>query len=310
MGKILAYKHAMFFLRRQAILLARRISVALAKVGLQLRFRPQCSMRTLEATVALTSFPGRIKSVHTTIRSLLAQSVAANRIVLVLGPDVDPKSIPTSLSRLEGERFEIWHVTEDLGSHNKYFDVVSRGRGRVAVVTCDDDMIYDRHFLRDLERAHSLYPKSIIPIYGNRFLPTGGPNEVEGFVSEKLWEKPSEPSTGLRVEGKGTLYPSGYLDRAVSDFHLVKGKLAHPKNGVLGGDDSYLTIATILEGHTLYPARRYPRWFGLSGLFAAETGAQAESLGSLYQGGGSESVAFGMLCRFYEISPGQLGTTI
>lgn len=297
----------MFFLRRQMVLLGRLISLALALVRLQFRFRfrPQRPMKTLEATVALTTYPGRIKTVHKTIRSLLAQSVAATRTVLILGPDVDPNSIPSCLSRLEGETFEIWHVAEDLGSHNKYFDVVARWE-RETVITCDDDMIYDRHFLRDLERAHSLYPKSIIPIYGIRIIPTGGPNKVRGFISEKLWKKLAEPSTGLQVQGSGTLYPSGYLTRAVSDLHLVKDKLTHPDSGVLGADDSYLTVLTFLEGHTLYPARRYPRWFGLAGLFAPETGQQSDSLGSGYQGELSESSAFGILCQIYGLSPGNL----
>lgn len=259
--------------------------------------------------MALTTYPGRIKTVHKTIKSLLAQSMPATRTVLILAPDVDPKSIPTSLSRLECEKFEIWHVAEDLGSHNKYFDIVSRGE-RETVITCDDDMIYDRHFLRDLERAHSLYPESIIPIYGIQIIPTGGPIRVEGFISEKLWEKVGQPSTGLQVQGAGTLYPAGYLARAVSDLHLVKGQLTHPDSGVLGADDSYLTVVSVLQGYTLYPARRYPRWFGLAGLFAPETGQQTESLGSRYQGELSESSAFGKLCQFYGLTPGHFETEI
>ena len=73
-----------------------------------------------DVVVTLTSFPLRIGKLHHVISSLLDQSVQPRKVVLYLALDEFPgRSIPKSLARLQGDRFEVRFVSENLRPHNK-----------------------------------------------------------------------------------------------------------------------------------------------------------------------------------------------
>ena len=50
--------------------------------------------------VSLTSYPARLKSLHYVIRSLLRQSLPAEKIILYLGTDTKDSDIPQKLKKL------------------------------------------------------------------------------------------------------------------------------------------------------------------------------------------------------------------
>ncbi len=109
--------------------------------------------------VSLTSIPSRLSIVPITIRSILDQDVQPQQIVLWLNEELRGR-VPRSLGRLRGERFSIRFSTLDC-PHLKLVASLAEFPDRT-IVTCDDDHIYPRSWLRRLEATHRVHPGDII----------------------------------------------------------------------------------------------------------------------------------------------------
>ena len=215
-------------------------------------------------------------------------------MTLVLGSDVAPGSLPIDLISLVGERFSLFWSNENLGSHNKYFDITRQDPSQV-IVTCDDDTIYDRHFVRDLWMAHKLFPEAIIPISGIEIGRDQRGKRLPRSEWNKLFECPDQPGPGQMVKGEGTLYPPYALETALRFFPRARAICTHSKSAIIGADDSFLTVVAEMEKRLFFPARPYPRWFGIGGKFCAETGQNAGSLGEWFTGSDAEQAIYDSL---------------
>ncbi|WLD59446.1 glycosyltransferase family 2 protein [Salinispirillum sp. LH 10-3-1] len=109
--------------------------------------------------VSFTSIPSRIPFVHLTVRSLLNQSVHAEKIVLWLHNSLQ-NQIPAKLTSLEGTRFEI-RFSDQTSSHRKLVHSMEAFPGKT-IVTCDDDSMYQKDWLENLYADHLRHPKAII----------------------------------------------------------------------------------------------------------------------------------------------------
>jgi len=135
------------------------IADLLAKIGITKRHERGQEPILSDVIVSLTTHGRRLRGVHRTIRSLLAQEVLPAKIWLFIGRENQGR-VPSSLTTLVGERFEIKYC-EDIRSYTKFVPAMEALHGSTTVrwlVLCDDDIVYPRRWLADFRLPErSLY---------------------------------------------------------------------------------------------------------------------------------------------------------
>ena len=160
-------------------------------------------------TVSLTSYPARIAAVHLAVRSLLHQTMKADRVILWLAHEQFPRGeeeLPKELTALVGEGLTIsW--CEDLGPHKKYFYAMQQYPEDI-IITADDDMEYQPELIETLYRCYRAFPYAVccMRAHGIRF---GADKSIAPYSQ---WERDSTrvyiPSMSLMATGVGgVLYP-------------------------------------------------------------------------------------------------------
>ncbi|MFD2843083.1 glycosyltransferase family protein [Paracoccus cavernae] len=129
------WKHARRIAQAKAEILARPVAAGAAH-GLPARL-----------VVSLTSYPARFASLHLTLRSLLAQSLQPDEVVLWLDAG-DEAKLPAEVRALSGLRIA---VCPDWRSYKKIVPVLLEDPSAY-VVTADDDVYYARDWLEQLVR--------------------------------------------------------------------------------------------------------------------------------------------------------------
>lgn len=150
---------------RRARRIPRRSLTELSLIALRARTAFSTSPVTgeVDAVVSLTTFGPRYRKVHLAIESIARGSRRPRRLILWID---DPQLLqrPTrALARLMKRGLEI-RECPDYGSHKKYFPALSLvSSGRVSrLVTADDDTLYPRQWLRELEEAALAHPGEVI----------------------------------------------------------------------------------------------------------------------------------------------------
>ena len=113
--------------------------------------------------VSLTSYPDRINIVHKVVESLLNQTIKPEKIILWLADGQFPNKendLPKELLDLRNDIFEIdW--CDDIRSYKKLIPTLKKYPDS-AIVTCDDDIIYENDRLERLYKVHKKYPSDIV----------------------------------------------------------------------------------------------------------------------------------------------------
>lgn len=195
--------------------------------------------RKVKIIVSLTSFPARIDTVDITIKSLLLQSLKPDEIILWLAREQFPdeeNGLPDKLLELKKYGLTIcW--CEDLKSYKKLLPALHMYPEDI-IVTADDDVYYERHWLRRLYAGYVQAPNYVhchritkVYIRDNEYQMKEGEFEVYPFPSflHKL--------TGVG----GVLYPPHILCQEVLDEEKCR-KLA-PTN-----DDVWFWLMAVLNG--------------------------------------------------------------
>lgn len=171
----------------------------------------------LPIIVSLTSIPSRLGIIHFTIRSLLAQSYPAEKIILWLNDSLRDQ-LPQSLYELEGDVFEIRYVNLTC-SHRKLIHSLELYPEKT-IVTCDDDLMYDATWLHRLYQSHILHPQDIIAHECRliTFLAPGQPAPYAEWKTEARTDI-SEPWL-MPIGYGGVLYPPHCLYSDVQNREL------------------------------------------------------------------------------------------
>lgn len=172
--------------------------------------------------VSLTSYPARLPQLHLVIRSLLHQKLAPREIVLYLGNDTRDEDIPSSLRELEKYNFTIKTGCEDLKPHKKYFFAMQEYPDD-AVITVDDDVIYDKDFVQDLYNCYKKFPGCVASRRVHRMIQDTLGN-IKSY-NDWQWECTQilEPSHQLFSTGcGGALYPPKVLPPETFDAEAIK----------------------------------------------------------------------------------------
>lgn len=112
--------------------------------------------------ISLTSYPARIETVYKTIKSLLNQTLKADKIILWLAPEQFKNyetDLPQNLLSLKSEIFEIdWYT--DIKSYKKLIPALHKYPDSI-IVTADDDNIYSSTWLEKLYKSYQHHPHDI-----------------------------------------------------------------------------------------------------------------------------------------------------
>lgn len=177
---------------------------------------------TPKIIVSLTTYDKRIGSVDIVIKSILRQSMKADKILLYLGEDVADGLIPIKLKKLKEFGLQIITGCEDIKPHKKYYYAMQENPDDI-IITIDDDVVYDKNLIRDLMEAHKKHPKAVICRRANvikrdsngRLLPY---SQWPSFNKNDDTEHYNLLPTGAG----GILYPPHALDNEVFNIENIK----------------------------------------------------------------------------------------
>lgn len=163
--------------------------------------------------VSLTSYPKRFDVLHLTIKSILAQDMAADVVVLWIAHD-DIRKLPHNVRELEGRGLTI-RATDDLRSYKKIIPALAE-YGDAFIVTADDDVYYPRHWLRTFCEAYRPSAREVLCHRAHRIAFNG-----EGLAPYADWTfeiTDTEPAADVFFTGVGgVFYPPGIFHDDVAD---------------------------------------------------------------------------------------------
>lgn len=186
-----------------------------------------CRLNAPEVIISLTSYPGRIQTLHQVIDTLLNQSMKADKVVLWLAPEQFPNKeadLPESLIEQTKRGLTIdWY--HDIRSYKKLIPTLKKYPDAL-IMTADDDILYPPHLLRDLIREYSAHRNEkvlISPSVSRLYMSNG---ELFSVGNANLYlDKDSychssvaAPSVFNKLRGgSGTIYPPGCLHPDIFD---------------------------------------------------------------------------------------------
>ncbi len=115
---------------------------------------------------SLTSYPARIETTHLAIRSLLAQRVLPDLVVLYLFKEEFPRreeDLPAELRQLLSHDVQIRWVDINLKPHKKYYWALQEFSDDI-VITFDDDLVYRNSLIGELMESYRKFPYAISAI--------------------------------------------------------------------------------------------------------------------------------------------------
>ena len=200
----------------------------------------RCSTEKGRVIVSLTSFPARLDTLDICIKSLFAQSVKPDKIVLYLGTECDDVPLPERLTELEKYGLEIKKGYADIRPHKKYLFAMQEYPEDI-IITVDDDLMYDRNMINSLLESYKRNPNAVSARRVHRITSLNG--DLEPYDKfDKCWTRTTEPSHMLlSTNGAGTLFPPGCLPEEAFDIDTIK-KLC------LDADDIWIKFMLIKKG--------------------------------------------------------------
>lgn len=176
--------------------------------------------RDCPVVVSLTTHPARLSTVFLAVESLLNQSFKPDRIVLWLSrAEINAGDIPTELRRQQQRGLEIrWH-DENLSCYKKLIHALEEFAD-CHIVTADDDLMFPRHWLRDLHRAHTRHPHAIAAHRGY-WCSRRAARELRPYNLWPAADNATAPSHDIFPTcGAGAWFAPGVLDARVTERAL------------------------------------------------------------------------------------------
>ncbi len=163
-----------------------------------------------EVIISLTSYGTRINQVAMAIESCMQQTVKANKIILWLDESFRGKPLPATL-RKQQERGLMIDYCEDIRSYKKIIPTLKR-YPKAAIITVDDDLIYDCNLVDRLLRSWKEHPHCVHCSRMHRMVY----DEQGELIPYAKWgwecRDVGEPDMlNFMTSGAGTLFPPGSL---------------------------------------------------------------------------------------------------
>lgn len=193
-------------------------------------------------TVSLTTYGRRILTVHSTIESLMQQTIKPNRIILWLDNGFKGTFLPSMLLKLQKRGLEILYC-EDIRSYKKLIPTLKMVPDD-AIITCDDDVIYSPDMIENLIKDYIADPSKKI-VYANvchkiTFNKQGKLNLYRNWIHNTSDNNISELIFPVGVGG--VLYPPHSLDIEVLNEKAFTSLAPY-------GDDIWFKFMSLRNGY-------------------------------------------------------------
>lgn len=204
---------------------------------------------------SLTSYPPRMATIHLAIRSILAQRMLPDKVVLWLYEGDFPnreKDLPDTLMHLVGHDVVIRWVSENLKPHKKYYWALQEF-SKDLVITFDDDLVYPNTYIAELMKAHQTHPKAIVAARTHlmTFNQDGSLKPYDQWIYEAPARYPdmvNKPSMRLfATSGAGTLFPPNVMPPEAFDMDAIRATS-------LNADDVWLKVMQVVGRVPVVPA--------------------------------------------------------
>lgn len=204
--------------------------------------------------VSLTSYPKRIKGVHTVLDTIWKQTCMPDQVLLYLATEEFPQKkdeIPEELLNLmKTHPFEIrW--CDDLKPHKKYFYAMQEYPEDI-LITIDDDVLYPETMIENLVDSYKKFPYAV----SSARVHLMAIDEKKCILPYKYWIKEvdnyvDEPSMQLFATGcSGVLYPPHIFSEMIFDKQTIK-------ETCLYADDLWLKVVQVLSDVPVVAAGKF-----------------------------------------------------
>jgi glycosyltransferase involved in cell wall biosynthesis len=156
--------------------------------------------------ISLTTYGNRALNIGRVLQSVLRQSVSFDLLVLTVSKETSRYFDVQALHRID-HRIQLLLMPEDLGPHSKLLPCAQAFPDSY-IATIDDDVIYNRDWLKKLVEGMLEFPGTV---QGHRGLLLKRRDLLEGspYLQWPSVEGPTEPSSEIFLTGHGgILYPS------------------------------------------------------------------------------------------------------
>ena len=169
--------------------------------------------------VSLTSYPARFNKLHLTLKSLLSQSIAADRVILWIAHQ-DKQLLPPSVLELQRTGLVIAYC-KDLRSYKKIIPALHTFPGSF-IVTADDDLYYWPTWLEELVLSYQMGSNDVIchRLHRIRVGEDGFPLPYEKWEIEKQGGDTSP--LNFQTGAGGVLYPPSAFHADVLNEEMFK----------------------------------------------------------------------------------------
>ena len=165
--------------------------------------------------VSLTTYGRRIHSVYLAIESIMEQTMKPNRIILWLDDSFEGKRLPESINKLRKRGLEV-AFCKDVRSYKKLLPALCKYPDE-AIITVDDDLIYEVNMLENLIVPYLQNPHAIYCNRAHKMIPDGKgkllPYSSWGWETQETGVGDLYFPTGVG----GALYPPHSLDEEVKN---------------------------------------------------------------------------------------------
>lgn len=216
------------------------------------------NLRDKKLLISLTTYPARFNFVYLTLESLMNQSVKPDKIILWLSQEeVINNKIPKKILSLKNRGLEIEVVNENLKSYKKLIYAIEKFPD-LNIITCDDDALYPKYFIKKLQDKHIKHPDCVVA-YRCSFMKKSSHKDLLPYAK---WSKAEtdKPSFNLFPTGVGGIfYPSNSLDKRVIDKELFL------KLSPLGDDIWFKAMALLNKTKTVMVNKCSKDFFVITG---------------------------------------------
>jgi hypothetical protein len=203
-----------------------------------------------DVVVSMTSHGSRVRRVHHALESIAGGDVRPARIILWVSDELEGRSLPANVRRLQRRGVEVRFYRDDIGPHMKYYPyVVSESAHERPLATADDDARYSKDWLRGLLEARKL-DRSVICTYVSRRIEFVG-DDFAPWLSMPMLDNTCPDQHNAVIGFGGTIYPPEFLDalrQAGEGF----------RECTLMNDDIWITYVAVTAGFLVRQVRPQP----------------------------------------------------
>ena len=177
--------------------------------------------RAEKIIVSVTSYEKRFSILPLCLKSILLQSVKADRILVWL-TESDFSKITKEMRKLEKYGIEYRVASDDIKPHKKYYYAMQEFPTD-AVITIDDDLVYSKYMISSLIKVHKKYERAICArrVHKMQWKKNG---ELRPYLEWRFEvnERKGASYELLATSGAGTLFPASCLSNQAFNIDLIR----------------------------------------------------------------------------------------